>query len=241
MNAAISRSLNPNRLTTPLVGWCTQRKLLFLICCPILKIGNRLGVPYHSWRITHAKHHASTGHMTQDQVFVPSTRSQRGLPPFNPEKETLNGSRVSEEVKKELWEALGDSPIGAMIECAKYLVSLLVRRRCQSLLMTFSLEDGQHMSWSMLLVNSDILLGQTVSQCLLCSMTFIHVSLDFNSNSPMFMPHHQGQVTISLVGVLLWLTGISTWIYYKGFWEVFRLYLVPYLWLVKLIVNYVPC
>ncbi|KZV80642.1 hypothetical protein EXIGLDRAFT_845379, partial [Exidia glandulosa HHB12029] len=28
-----------------------------------------LGVPYHSWRITHAKHHASTGHVYQDQVF----------------------------------------------------------------------------------------------------------------------------------------------------------------------------
>lgn len=68
-------------------------------------------------------------------------------------------------------------------------------------------------------------------------MTFIHVSLDLNSDSPMFSPHHQTQVTISIVGVLLWLTGISTWIYYKGFWEVFRLYLVPYLWLVRLVVK----
>jgi omega-6 fatty acid desaturase (delta-12 desaturase) len=29
---------------------------------------------------------------------------------------------VTEEVKAELWEALGDSPIGAFLGCAKYLV-----------------------------------------------------------------------------------------------------------------------
>ncbi|KAI6041419.1 fatty acid desaturase-domain-containing protein [Pisolithus marmoratus] len=81
-----------------------------------------LGVPYHSWRITHAKHHASTGHMTQDQVFVPKTRSQLGLPPFDPTKEDISGSSVSDEVKQELWEALGDSPLGALLGSASYLL-----------------------------------------------------------------------------------------------------------------------
>ncbi|KAF9236474.1 fatty acid desaturase-domain-containing protein [Melanogaster broomeanus] len=81
-----------------------------------------LGVPYHSWRITHAKHHASTSHLTQDQVFVPKTRSQLGLPQFNPTKENLLGSSVSNEVMKELKEALGDSPIGAALGSASYLL-----------------------------------------------------------------------------------------------------------------------
>ena len=62
--------------------------------------------------------------MTQDQVFVPSTRSQLGLPPFDPTREDLLGSRVTEEVQKELWEALGDSPIGAVLGPASYLVSI---------------------------------------------------------------------------------------------------------------------
>ena len=62
--------------------------------------------------------------MTQDQVFVPSTRSDLGLPPFDPSKEDLLGARVISEVKKEMWEALGDSPIGAALESASYLVSL---------------------------------------------------------------------------------------------------------------------
>ena len=82
-----------------------------------------LGVPYYSWRITHAKHHASTGHMTQDTLFVPSTRSDLGLPPLDPTREDILGSRVTEEVKKELWDAVGDSPIGAFLTLAAYFVS----------------------------------------------------------------------------------------------------------------------
>lgn len=81
-----------------------------------------LGVPYHSWRITHAKHHASTSHLTQDQVFVPRTRSELGLPAFNEKGENKHGSSVSEEVKKELLEALGDSPIANTIGFASYLL-----------------------------------------------------------------------------------------------------------------------
>lgn len=60
--------------------------------------------------------------MTNDQVFVPHTRSDLGLPPLDPSKEDLLGSRVTEEVMKELWEALGDSPIGAVFGSASYLV-----------------------------------------------------------------------------------------------------------------------
>ncbi|EJD40469.1 delta12-fatty acid desaturase [Auricularia subglabra TFB-10046 SS5] len=81
-----------------------------------------LGVPYHSWRITHAKHHASTGHLYQDQVYVPRSRSELGLPPFDPAGEDLLGSSVTEKVKAELWEALGDSPIGAALGAGSYLL-----------------------------------------------------------------------------------------------------------------------
>jgi omega-6 fatty acid desaturase / acyl-lipid omega-6 desaturase (Delta-12 desaturase) len=64
--------------------------------------------------------------MTQDQVFVPPTRSERGLPPLDLSKEDPLGASVSEEVKKELWEALGDSPIGATLRAASYLVGILL-------------------------------------------------------------------------------------------------------------------
>jgi len=63
-----------------------------------------------------------TGHMTNDQVFVPHTRSERGLSPLDPSKEDPLGSHVTGEVMKELWEALGDSPIGAVLNSALYFV-----------------------------------------------------------------------------------------------------------------------
>lgn len=81
-----------------------------------------LGVPFHSWRITHGKHHASTGHLTQDQVFVPKTRTFLGLPPLDPANEELQGASISKKVMNELWEALGDSPIGAFLGAASYLL-----------------------------------------------------------------------------------------------------------------------
>lgn len=41
-----------------------------------LVLHSALLVPYHSWRISHGKHHKNTNHMERDQVFVPSTRSE---------------------------------------------------------------------------------------------------------------------------------------------------------------------
>lgn len=40
-----------------------------------LVLHSLLLVPYHSWRISHGRHHAATGHMARDEVFVPKTRS----------------------------------------------------------------------------------------------------------------------------------------------------------------------
>lgn len=40
------------------LGWLTHSSLL---------------VPYFSWKITHARHHRYTGHITKDAVFVPET------------------------------------------------------------------------------------------------------------------------------------------------------------------------
>ena len=37
--------------------------------------------------IQHGQHHAATGHMTRDQVFVPRTRSQLGYSPVKEDEE----------------------------------------------------------------------------------------------------------------------------------------------------------
>ena len=49
----------------------------------------------------------------------------------------------------------------------------------------------------------------------------------------MFKPEQYNQIIASDIGILIWLGVVGTWIYYKGFAEVFRLYLVPYLWYVS--------
>ena len=46
----------------------------------------------------------------------------------------------------------------------------------------------------------------------------------------MFAPHQYGQILLSDVGIFLWLAVVATFIYYKGFFDVFRVYLVPYVW-----------
>ncbi|KAI8994186.1 fatty acid desaturase-domain-containing protein [Trametes punicea] len=156
-----------------------------------------LGVPYHAWRITHAKHHASTGHMTQDQVFVPRTRSELGLPPFDPTKEDLAGSSVAEEVKRELWEALGDSPVGAICGSIRYLVG----------------------GWpAYLFTNAS---GQS---------RYPKGTNHFDPSAPMFRPDQRGQIIISNIGIMLWIAGLVLAISHWGFFEVFRVYLMPYLW-----------
>ena len=190
----------------------------------------RLGVPYQAWRITHANHHAHTGHMTQDQVFVPSTRSERNLPPLNAEKEDLLGSRVSEEIAREFWEALGDSPISAMWGSMSYLVGGSLQSDSR-LLIARSLVAGLRTSSGTPRARRGTPRAPAVRLQVPCqrSRNADHRE-DFNPNSPMFRKDHYNQIMISNAGILIWATVIGTWIYQRGFAEVFRLYLVPYLW-----------
>lgn len=46
----------------------------------------------------------------------------------------------------------------------------------------------------------------------------------------MFSPHHYGQILMSDLGIILWFAAVCAAIYHYGFAEVFRVYLVPYLW-----------
>ena len=56
------------------------------------------------------------------------------------------------------------------------------------------------------------------------------ICLDFIPTAIMFAPHQFFQIILSDIGIILWLAAVITWSYYRGFAEVFRLYLVPYLW-----------
>ena len=63
--------------------------------------------------------------MTQDQAYIPRTRSQRGLPPLNSDGESLLGVSINNDIMKELHEAIGDSPIGAALYAGSILVRIL--------------------------------------------------------------------------------------------------------------------
>ncbi|GAA6003524.1 hypothetical protein JCM10207_000374 [Rhodosporidiobolus poonsookiae] len=62
-------------------------------------------VPYHPWRVSHAKHHAGIGHVSQDEVWVPRTASELGI--------TKMGTGKKREVEKGivLDELLEDAPL----------------------------------------------------------------------------------------------------------------------------------
>lgn len=93
---AFSSSKNLNNS----VGWVLHSALL---------------VPYHSWRISHARHHAGTGHMQRDEVFVPRTREDRGMLPLRPADE--NNQADSQETFGEwLTDMLEDAPLFNFVE-----------------------------------------------------------------------------------------------------------------------------
>jgi len=156
-----------------------------------------LGVPYHSWRITHAKHHAQTSHLTADQVFVPKTRSEKGLPPLNQEKENLEGTKVSVDLQAEFMEALNESPIASVFWLT-----------CQLLF-----------GWPLYLIRNAT--GQR---------SYPRFTNHFIPKLPLFGPHQFFDIVISDVGVVLWMAAVGTAIYNYGFLNVFRIYLLPYLW-----------
>lgn len=55
------QSFSPSKTLNDTVGFICHSLLL---------------VPYFSWKISHGKHHKSTGHMERDMVFVPKTREK---------------------------------------------------------------------------------------------------------------------------------------------------------------------
>lgn len=84
----------------------------------------------------------------------------------------------------------------------------------------------------MLPAKRDIVHIATVSLIFFGLEAYIDGYADFNPNAEMFSAHQYGQIIISDIGILFWVAGIALSIKQFGFFEVFRTYLVPYLWYV---------
>lgn len=175
--------------------------------------------------------------MTNDQVFVPKSRSQLGLPPLDPSQEDILGSHVSEKVMNELWDALGDSPIGAVLMSASYLVrSIFCTFPRYGVLIVFicSLEAGLPISFAMPRVKY-VTRRELAVSLQITKTKYLRSErpiLDFNSNAVMFKSHQYWQIVWSNAGVVLWLAVIASMASRFGVWQVLTVYVVPYLWCV---------
>ncbi|MBW0532478.1 hypothetical protein O181_072193 [Austropuccinia psidii MF-1] len=91
------QAFSTSKILNSTIGWILHSLLL---------------VPHFSWKISHAHHHAANGHMTRDQVFIPKTRSQRGLPPLpiNASKAERDGTLPASFYQK-IDNSLEDAPI----------------------------------------------------------------------------------------------------------------------------------
>lgn len=72
----LSTFLPHSHITSTIVEKSLVRPLTCSLCvCVCLNIGwvlhSALLVPYHSWRISHGKHHNNTGSCEHDEVFAP--------------------------------------------------------------------------------------------------------------------------------------------------------------------------
>ncbi|KAL7414509.1 delta-12 fatty acid desaturase [Mrakia frigida] len=169
-------------------------------------IHSALGVPYHAWRISHGRHHAATGHLTRDEVFVPRTREQMSYPAFDETKEDVHGLNVTEERQSELVEAINDAPIVVLL----------------------SLFAQQLFGWPLYLIRNAS--GQK---------SYPKWTNHFQPSSPIFDKRHRNQIIASNVGLGLLFAGLGAWAHYRGFGEVVKYYVVPYLyvnhWLVGIV------
>jgi omega-6 fatty acid desaturase / acyl-lipid omega-6 desaturase (Delta-12 desaturase) len=65
-------------------------------------------VPYHSWRLTHAKHHKATGNLDKDTAFVPHTRESWVK---------MRGGADADAASVEWSEYAEDAPLVALWDC----------------------------------------------------------------------------------------------------------------------------
>ncbi|CAH1760051.1 12234_t:CDS:2 [Entrophospora sp. SA101] len=183
---------------------------------PSKKINNIVGfifhsallVPYHSWRISHSKHHKHTGHITKDQVFVPKTRSRRGIPQSYVAKDAMDDidDKNNSSLQKGNHSVFEDTPI--------FILLNLIGQQLFGFPLYLSLNYSGSEIYDKLWTNH------------------------FDPTSPIFDPKHYGDVIISDIGMIGIFSIIGYSIYKFSLLAVVKYYLIPYLvvnhWLVMI-------
>lgn len=152
-------------------------------------------------RLQHARHHAATGSMERDEVFVPKTRSQLGL---KPESEVIAekkaaaeaaGTPAEETLFEKLDELFEDAPIWNFIHVLAQ----------------------QTLGWPLYLIRNAS--GQNYGRW----------TNHFDPASPIFDKRHFWQIIASDIGLGITIAALTIWGLNRGFAEVAKYYLLPYL------------
>lgn len=191
------QSFSTSKTLNNAVGWVLHSALL---------------VPYHSWRISHARHHAATGHLTRDEVFVPRTRSERGRLPLQPAPKSGDDSNDEDAVEQEVGPVIVDETWG------EWLAEVLEDAPLYNLTYIFV---QQLFGWPLYLLRNAS--GQ---------LHYPKYTNHFNPDAIIFDKRHRSQIIASDIGIAVTLTALSAWgmLSKGGFSDVFRYYVIPYLW-----------
>ncbi|KAJ2656426.1 hypothetical protein IWW48_005049 [Coemansia sp. RSA 1200] len=90
-------SFSANKTINNATGWVLHSALL---------------VPYYAWRHTHSQHHKNTNNMTRDEVFVPRTKSIRGMQGKPSTPAWVTDSMFEETPLYHLGKLIGQSVLG---------------------------------------------------------------------------------------------------------------------------------
>lgn len=146
-------------------------------------------VPYHAWRISHAKHHAGCGHMTRDEVYVPRSREERGLLPLRPPDKNEHVLNVPGEKTVEPPVYYNDD-----MSWSEWLVEVLEDAPLFNLCEAVA---QQLFGWQMyLLANAS---GQS---------WYAKGTNHFSPNSKIFDSRHRWQTIASVIGVAVMIGGL---------------------------------
>lgn len=158
-------------------------------------------MPFHSWRISHAKHHKATCHMNRDMVFIPETKEEYFTRKFGKDFDldsTLDDSHAhAEHIHMHMLE---DTPLYSLYKVLEHqLVGMP-----GYLLFSFSAPYKRDRWWTL----SHFYCG---------------------NGSPIFKPQDASDVIISNLGIVAMLSAIYASVQLIGAWNTFIGYIVPYL------------
>ncbi|CAO1620919.1 unnamed protein product [Jaminaea pallidilutea] len=181
-------------------------------------------VPYHSWRISHARHHAATGHLTRDEVFVPKTRAQKGLLPLRPAEQTAESDDEQQQVDAGL-SSKPDAVVNEETESwGEFLAELFEDAPAYAFVY---LLVQQLLGWPLYLIKNSS--GQ---------LHYPKGTSHFHPDSIIFDKRHRMQIIASDIGVGLTVAALAYAAHLTSFGTVMKYYGIPYIcvnhWLVMI-------